>query len=98
MNFKKLSNTNLHEQTKLAAKKEKLATVELLQHLVEVNRRMLYADFGYSSLAKYVMKELGFSEGESWTRVQAMKLIDVSDFAKEKIEQGMLSLSNAVIL
>ncbi len=98
MNFKKLSDKNLHEQTKVAAKTEKSATLDLLKHLEEINRRVLYAEFGYSTLQKYVMKELGYSEGESWVRIQACKLIRSSPSAAEKIAEGKLSLSNAATL
>ncbi len=98
MNLKKLSDNNLHEQTKVAAKTEKSATLDLLKHLEEINRRVLYAEFGYSTLQKYVMKELGYSEGESWVRIQACKLIHSSPSAAEKIADGTLSLSNAATL
>ncbi|HAZ11176.1 MAG: hypothetical protein A2X86_08610 [Bdellovibrionales bacterium GWA2_49_15] len=95
MNLKKISDKNLHESTLAAAKKEKLSTLELLRHLAEVQRRVLYAEYGYSTLQKYVMRELGYSEAESWTRIQAMKLIRTSELAEAKIAEGSLSLSNA---
>ncbi len=95
MSLRKLSDKNLHENTLSAAKKEKLSTLELLRHLAEVQRRILYAEYGYSTLQKYVMRELGYSEAESWTRIQAMKLIRTSELAEEKIAAGSLSLSNA---
>ncbi|MBI2519172.1 MAG: HNH endonuclease [Bdellovibrio sp.] len=95
MNLIKISDHDLHERTRTAASKEKLSTLELLRHLAEVQRRILYAEYGYSTLQKYVMQELGYSESESWTRIQAMKLIRTSEFAEKKIAEGSLSLSNA---
>ncbi|MBI2520663.1 MAG: HNH endonuclease [Bdellovibrio sp.] len=95
MNLRKLSDQNLHESTLTAAKKEKLSTIELLRHLAEVQRRVLYAEYGHSTLYKYVIYELGYSESESWTRIQAMKLIRISELAEEKIAEGLLTLSNA---
>ncbi|HAZ13664.1 MAG: hypothetical protein A2X86_16280 [Bdellovibrionales bacterium GWA2_49_15] len=95
MNIKIISDKELHQKTQAAAKKEKLSTLELLRHLAEVHRRVLYAEHGYSTLHKYVMSELGYSEAESWTRIQAMKLIQTSELAEERIAEGMLSLSNA---
>ncbi|MBI2519608.1 MAG: HNH endonuclease [Bdellovibrio sp.] len=95
MNLRTLSDKNLHERTIDASRKEKSKTLELLRHLTEVQRRVLYAEYGYSTLYKYVIYELGYSEGECWTRIQAMKLIRTSKFAEEKIAEGALSLSNA---
>jgi len=96
--IQKLSDERLHKETKLAAKSEKMATIVLLNHLHEVNRRKLFADFGHSSLQKYIMKELGYSEGESWTRIQAMKLVEKAPEVKPMIESGELSLFNAALV
>lgn len=96
--IEKINDQKLHLETIKAAKEEKLATLKLLEHLEEVSRRKLYADFGYSTLQKYMMKELGYSENESWTRIQTMRLIAVSPVAKEKIESNELSFTNAAII
>ncbi len=96
--FEKLSNYVLHSETMKAAKSEKMATVLLLDHLHEINRRKLFVDFGHSTLQKYVMKELGYSEGESWIRIQAMRLIEKAPEAKLLIETGELPITNAAII
>ncbi|HXH73626.1 MAG TPA: HNH endonuclease signature motif containing protein [Bacteriovoracaceae bacterium] len=94
----KLSDKDLHLATLKAGKNEKAATIFLLDHLHEVNRRKLFVDYGYSTLQKYMIKELGYSEGESWIRIQAMRLVVSSPVAKEKIQSGELPITNAAII
>jgi hypothetical protein len=98
MNISKLNDKQLHIETQNAFRKEKEATLHLLQHLIEIDRRKLFADFGYSSIQKYLIEELKYSEGESWTRVQAMRLIKQSKFAQDKIKNGELTLCNAALV
>ncbi|HXH31302.1 MAG TPA: HNH endonuclease signature motif containing protein [Bacteriovoracaceae bacterium] len=93
-----LSNTKLHSETVNASKTEKAATVVLLKFLSEVGFRKLFLDFGHSTLHKYVMHELGYSESEAWTRIQAMRLVRSMPEVEVKIESGMMSLCNASIL
>lgn len=94
----KLNDKDLHLATIKAGKNERAATIILLDHLHEVNRRKLFVDHGYSTLQKYMIRELGFSEGESWTRIQAMRLVISSPVAKAKIESGELPFTSAAII
>lgn len=98
MNFKKLSNFELHKQTKAAALAEKNATLALLEYLEEVERRMLYAELGFSSLWVYVHKELGYSEAQTSERVGAMRLIKKIPEARSSIESNKLTLTTAAKL
>lgn len=43
MNLKHLSNQELHQNTLSLSQKERMTTIEILWHLKEVDRRMLYA-------------------------------------------------------
>jgi len=93
MNLKHLSNEDLHTQTLAAANKERMSTIEVLWHLREVDRRMLYAIKGYRDLKEYCVKELKYSEGSAWKRISAMKaLVEVPEI-EEKIERGSLNLT-----
>jgi hypothetical protein len=46
-NWSQVSNDNLHTLTLNAAKSEKSATLLLLEHLAEIDRRRLYAEKGF---------------------------------------------------
>ncbi len=98
MNIQSFNDKILHSETIRASKAEKTTTVNLLKHLQEVSRRKLFVDFGHSTLSKYMDAELGYSESEAWTRIQAMRLLKTVPAAAEKIEAGQLSLSNASLL
>ncbi len=98
MNIQSYNDKILHSETIRASRSEKIATVNLLKHLQEVSRRKLFVDFGHSTLSKYIVAELGYSESEAWTRIQAMRLLKTVPAAAEKIEVGQLSLSNASLL
>src|SRR5690606_3893855 len=54
----------------------------------------LFAKLGYSSLHKYLIHELGYSESAAFRRVQALKLVREVPESKEMIESGELTLTN----
>jgi hypothetical protein len=81
-------------QTKDLVKKEKHFTVLILQNLKHIEDHKLFAKLGYSSLCKYLIEELKYSEGEANIRVANVKLMKKSKVANEKIISGELSLTN----
>ena len=93
-----LSNEMLHSHTLSAASNEKSATLVLLDHLGEIDRRRLYAIMGYSSLWLYVNKALGYSETQASERVSAMRLIVKMPDVKKALETGKISLTSAAKL
>ncbi len=93
MNLKHLSNEELHTRTLAVANQERMTTVEVLWHLKENNKRLLYAKKGYRDLKEYCIKELKYSEGSAWRRISAMKLLVEVPEIQEKIESGNLNLT-----
>jgi hypothetical protein len=87
-----------HEKQLLLTLKN-LVTVErktlsdILKHLQIVYDTRLFAKLGYSSLHKYLIKELGYSESAAFRRVQALKLVKEIPSTKKMIENGSLNLS-----
>jgi hypothetical protein len=81
-------------QTKDLVQKEKHFTVLILQNLKHIDEHKLYAKLGFSSLYKYLIEELKYSEGEANIRVANVKLMRRSKVAREKIISGELSLTN----
>ena len=53
------THEELHAKTLDAARREKTATLELLQILEQIEDRRTYAVMGYPSLFKYVEEALG---------------------------------------
>jgi len=93
--LKNLSNLDLWSQTKLAAQKEKDATITLLEYLAEIERRRLFAERAYSSLFEFVVRELGYSESQASERISAMRLIREVVEVKDLIQTGDLTLTTA---
>jgi hypothetical protein len=88
-----LSDSELLTKTHDCARKERRVVSELLWHLREVESRRLFAARGFSSLFEYTVKELGYSEGAAYRRVNAMRALkDVPQF-EQALSEGRLSLS-----
>jgi hypothetical protein len=97
-NLAQVSNESLHEETLQAATNEKAATLILLEHLAEIDRRRLYAAYAYTSLWEYVHKALGYSEAQTSDRVNAMRVMVKVPEIKTGLEQGKLTLTSTAKL
>src|SRR4051812_42960363 len=94
--YKNMSDTELLMLTLSAAKTEKEATLALLNYLVEVDRRRVYASLnGCSSLFDYLVKVLGFSHPAASERVNTVRLIRAVPPVREHLEAGKLTLTSA---
>lgn len=92
-NWSQINNETLHSLTLTAAKSEKSATLTLLEHLAEVDRRRLYAEKGFPSLWIYVNEFLGYSESQTTERVSAMRLMVKVPEVKKELEAGKITLT-----
>ena len=97
-NIQSYSDENLLQETKTQVEKERAATLHLIECLAEVEARMLYAKLGFSSLWQFCIEYLKLSEGSAQRRIQAMRLSRKVPQAKQALESGKLSLSNAAKL
>ncbi|MFN8789842.1 MAG: HNH endonuclease [Bdellovibrionales bacterium] len=93
MDLKHLTNQELHSMTQSLARKERLCTLDVLWHLREIERRLLYAEMGYRDLKEYCVRELHYSEGSAWRRISAMKVLKEVPEVEEKLESGSLNLT-----
>lgn len=90
-----LSDSQLIAQTKSLVSGERKINLEVLHHLKEIEFRRLFLKYGYSSLFKYAVAELNYSEDAAYRRIQAMRLLKDVPQIEEKIESGSLSLTHA---
>src|ERR1700757_1314208 len=93
--MKNLTNEKLLEEIQRAVKVERSAITEVLHYLEEVDSRQLHLARGYSSLWEFCTKFLGYSEGEAYARIQAMRLIREVPAAEESLREGKISLTVA---
>ena len=91
-----LTNHELNQKIRRIVRDERRVTVEVLHHLREAERRMLYAELGYPSLFAYATGELGYSEAAASRRIEAMRAMREVAELEPRIESGELTLSNIV--
>ena len=93
--LKNLTHAALLHETQTLVSEERKITLALLEHLLEIDSRMLYAELGYASLFEFSVKHLGLSEGSAHRRISAMHLMREVPDVKAQLQSGSLSLSNA---
>jgi len=98
MNLKNLSDRTILNNTKDLVIQEKKLTANIIDHLQIIEQRKLYCDLKYKSLFDYAVGELSYSEDQAYRRLSAMRLSRKVPAAKEKIDNGELSLTNANLL
>lgn len=93
MDLRGLTDKILHEKTQALVKSEREVTLQVLQHLREVERRSLFATLSYSSLFEYAVKELKYSESAALRRISSMRLLRELPELEKKVGSGSLALS-----
>ncbi|MGE3609795.1 MAG: HNH endonuclease [Bacteriovoracaceae bacterium] len=94
MKLSHLTDKILLSDTKDLVSKERDATLRLLYHLKEIDRRKLYSDCKCSSLFDYCVRELGYSEASAHRRIVAARMLSKIPEIGEKLEKGNLTLTN----
>ncbi len=80
MCLKKVTSQNLDANLKLLVTSEREILIEILIHIVEVERRKLYLTYGYSSLFEYLTKRIGYANGSAQRRIDvALGSLDEKD-------------------
>jgi hypothetical protein len=90
-----LSDKDLLRKTETLVLNEKKFTIQIIEHLQEIQRRKAFLECDCSSLFVYCTKILKYSGAEAHHRIYAMKLTRKNPDAKNKIAPGRLSLTNA---
>ena len=93
-----LSDDQLLEQTGNLARLDHQVHVFVIDHLCEIEARLLYLDRGFSSLFDYVKRGLGYSDAATWRRINAMKLCARIEGVRERLWDGSLTLDAAAQL
>ena len=94
MDPKTISNHELLLIIKDKTTSERKLTLEILHLLREVEVRRLYLERGYSSLHRYCVDELHYSDSAAQRRIQSMRLLFEVPVVEKSLRDGSLSLSN----
>lgn len=91
--MRNIDANSLHLSLVSLVRKERRILSEILDHLAEVSRRKIFLSFGHSSLLKYCVKELGYSESAAYRRIKALRVTQEMPEIKKKMEEGELNLT-----
>ncbi len=89
----RLSNNQLVERMNRLVQTERKITHLVLSHIAEIENRRLFLEAGYSSMFEFLTKKFLYSESAAYRRLQAARLLKKVPEIVEKIEQGVLNLS-----
>ncbi|MBC7387355.1 MAG: HNH endonuclease [Cryobacterium sp.] len=93
-----IGHEKLHEETVMAAKREKTSTLELLNFLLQVEDRRTFAVVGYDSMFTYVRDGLGYSSAQASERVAAMRLLRKVPEVADGLKDGSHTLTSVAKL
>jgi hypothetical protein len=94
MNLNQLSNEQLIDSTERALQTMREAEVEVLRHFREIEMRRLWIHAG--SLYKFISLSFHLTDDQIYPRLQAMRLMTAMPEVEQKLEDGQLSVTNAL--
>jgi hypothetical protein len=98
MDLSKVSNKEVLFRLEKLVRTERKITHVILCHINEVAQRKLYADLGFSSMHKYLVDHLGYSDDSAYRREQAARILKQVPAVAEKLEDGSLNLTQVMNL
>ena len=98
MYLQSLTNEKLQTRLTRLARHERKVMALVIEHIAEVQRRKLFLTLGYDSLYHYLTKELHYSEGSAYRRMQAARALLQVPEIKSSLENGSLKLSQICLV
>lgn len=92
--IKRLNDQQLLANTEKLVSEERRITLEVLQHLREIEVRRLFVDLGFDSMYKYCIQHLRYSEGEAQRRLSSARLLRELPEIEAQIQSGDLNITN----
>ena len=93
-----LSDTDLLTRMPVLVLAERKASADVVEHLIEIDRRRLFLDQACSSLSAYCMERLGYSEDEAKKRMRVARLARRVPQALEELRSGAIHLTGLFLL
>jgi 5-methylcytosine-specific restriction endonuclease McrA len=94
MNLKSLTDEALLSNILGLVREERKLTIQVLHHLLEIERRMLFAQRGHTSLFEYCVSELGYTRSAAQRRIDSMRLMRQVPEVEARIADGSFSLTH----
>ncbi len=96
--LRRLGNQQLLRDLKDLVRRDRHVEADLLAHIAEVDSRKLFREEGYSSLFRYLVEELRFSEDAAYSRIQAARAARDYPVILDRIREGELHLTGVKLL
>jgi 5-methylcytosine-specific restriction endonuclease McrA len=93
MNLQEMTDDQLHVSTLKTADRQREVTLDLLNHLNEVERRHLFSKFNCSSLHGYCVQELKMTSGTACHHIDAARLLKQLPQLEEKLMSGAIAMT-----
>src|ERR1043165_2062777 len=93
-----LSDTELLALLPKLVLAERASAADVIEHLVEIDRRKLYLEQACSSLTAYCIERLGYSEDEACVRVRVARMARRFDALLEELRSGAIHLTGVFLL
>jgi hypothetical protein len=77
---------------------ERVSVAEVIEHLVEIDRRRLFLDQACGSLSAYCSERLGYSEDEAGKRVRVTRLASRLPQVLDELRSGAIHLTGLFLL
>jgi hypothetical protein len=88
-----MTDTELLDRIGVLVKSERRITRELLELIVELDKRKLHIDRGYCSLYDFLVRSYGYSQSGAHRRIQAAKLLAEVPGLSQKLDEGTVNLT-----
>ncbi|MFZ5890923.1 MAG: HNH endonuclease [Myxococcota bacterium] len=93
-----ISNAELLARMPVLANCERGATADVIEHLMEIDRRKLYLGQACSSLSAYCRERLDYSEDQAGKRVRVARLARDVPEVLEELRRGCIHLTGLFLL
>jgi hypothetical protein len=93
-----LSDSELLARMSVLVMHERASTADVIEHLVEVDRRDLYLAQACSSLSAYCRERLGYSEDEASKRVRVARAVRAIPEMLDELRAGRIHLTGLFVV
>ena len=92
-NLKLIPSAEMKTRLEKLAKADRRISVMVIEHIAECERRKLFLDWGFTCMYDYLTKELQYSEGSAYRRLQAARALIQMPELKIELESGAINVS-----
>jgi hypothetical protein len=93
-----LTDSQLVKKLDALVRKEREATLDVIRHIIEFDRRKLYVGLGHSSLFDYCTLQLGYSPSSAQRRIKTARCIIKFPEILGMLEKNEIGLTSVCLL